>query len=153
MTAFDLGMTEKEIDGADGVDVVNRRLIGALITRMKDNAMTKSKLAEKLGVHRSQITKWLSGNQNLTARTIGEILGALDYGFDIELKDRRQENGVHEKAVSMLAPVIVRSSSSQAAQAIAPRASVRQISTSNQVSFFVSAMNISEAHEKRAGGQ
>jgi DNA-binding Xre family transcriptional regulator len=93
MTAFDFGMTDKEIDGAAGVDIVNRRVIGALIKRLADKSITKGQLAEKLDIHRSQVSKLLRGDQNLTARTIGEILGALDFDFDVCLEDRRSSNG------------------------------------------------------------
>lgn len=43
----------------------------------KDNTMNQRKLADKIGKEESEISRWLSGNHNLTLRSIAKIEAAL----------------------------------------------------------------------------
>lgn len=53
--------------------------------RMKELGMNKSDLARKLGMPPSRITKILSGESNMTLKTISQLDAALD--LDIDLLD------------------------------------------------------------------
>jgi len=87
MDTFEFDLSPKEQDGTIGIHKVNEFLTRLLATRMREQGMTKSKLASILGVQRSTISRMLRGNQNLTARTLGEICGALNYDFDLIERD------------------------------------------------------------------
>jgi len=50
-----------------------------LSSALEARQMTKSDLAEKLGRSKGFVTQVLSGNRNLTLRTIADIADALDY--------------------------------------------------------------------------
>ena len=59
---------------------------GSVYRRMKELGISKSELAERMGVSPAQITKIIKGNQNMTLKTIAKLEYALDmnmsYGFD-----------------------------------------------------------------------
>jgi transcriptional regulator with XRE-family HTH domain len=89
MTVFSLTISPKDADGSDAVDAVNRRILYLVEQRIKQKKTTKAKIARRLGVNRSTVSRMLQGNQNLTIRTIGELLGAIDYSLkDIIAEDR-----------------------------------------------------------------
>ena len=92
MTAFELDIEPKDAAGAFAVDKVNRFLIGAILSRVKEKQITKSELAHRLKVDKSSISRLLRGNQNLTSRSLGEILWALEYDFDLELINQRSQH-------------------------------------------------------------
>lgn len=87
MTTFEFEVTRKDQDGAEAIFKVNKFLLTLLAKRMTDQNMTRSKLAEKLEVDKSTISKILRGSQNVTVRTLGEICGALDFDFDLVARD------------------------------------------------------------------
>lgn len=93
MTVFELGIDERESAGADAIDIVNRRILAILMKRLKAKKITKAKLADKLELHKSDVSRLLRGNQNLTSRKIGEILWALDCDFDIAIRDLTENAG------------------------------------------------------------
>lgn len=87
MTTFEFDVSQKEQDGALAIFKVNNFILRLLRKRMKEDGITKSKLAEILEVERSTVSRMLSGNKNLTSRSIGEICGALGFEFDLIEKD------------------------------------------------------------------
>lgn len=105
MNAFSLDVSPKEADGADAIDVVNRRVLTLVYKRIRSGHTTKAEIARRLGVNRSTVSRMLRGNQNLTARTIGEILGAIDYSLsDLVTVDRlkdRQNIPMHHHFTSI----------------------------------------------------
>ncbi len=54
-----------------------------LTALMLHSRKTRSDMAEELGWQKSRITKVLSGNNNLTIKTICEFSGLLGYDFDV----------------------------------------------------------------------
>jgi transcriptional regulator with XRE-family HTH domain len=92
MSVFSLDIDPKDSDGADGIDVVNRRILEVVAKKTSNGLITKSELARRLGVDRSTVSRLLRGNQNLTARSIGEILGAMDCTFDLVVTDHEVQN-------------------------------------------------------------
>ncbi len=55
-----------------------------LSSALEEKRMTKSELAEKLGKTKGFVTQVLSGNRNLTLRTIADIADAL--GFRVRVR-------------------------------------------------------------------
>lgn len=49
--------------------------------------VSRSILAERLGVSRSEVTQRLNGKRNLTVRTLGAMLHALGYRLRLETED------------------------------------------------------------------
>ena len=78
MTVFEFDFNEVELSGAEHIVNVNREIVAAFVNRCKNDGITKAKIAERMGVDRSVVTRMLRGNSNLTLRTIGELCAALD---------------------------------------------------------------------------
>lgn len=92
MPVFSLDISPVEADGADAIDAVNRRLLHLVNGRIRDKKTTKTEIAKRLGVNKSTVSRMLRGNQNLTIRTLGELLGAIDYSLtDIVAEDRQKD--------------------------------------------------------------
>lgn len=54
-----------------------------LVFLLKHSGLSRSDLASQLGWNKSRITKVLSGDENLTIKTITSIAEGLGYGFDV----------------------------------------------------------------------
>ena len=52
---------------------------------MDENKITNSQLADLLGVSRGRVTQILSGDENLTLRTLASVAAALDAHFEVRL--------------------------------------------------------------------
>ncbi|PRH81978.1 helix-turn-helix domain-containing protein [Arenimonas caeni] len=61
---------------------------GSIIDAMDRAQLSKADLAAKLGVSRSYITQILSGNRNMTLRTLADISHAIDHGVYFSLRPR-----------------------------------------------------------------
>jgi plasmid maintenance system antidote protein VapI len=59
-----------------------------IIARMAGLDINRSALAETLGKDRSQVTRLLNGNPNVTLKTLVEISSALGTRWEIRLADR-----------------------------------------------------------------
>lgn len=57
---------------------------------LEDRRTTRKDLAEMIGVARSEITQRLSGQRNLTLRSLAAMLHELDYDLQLRVRDRRQ---------------------------------------------------------------
>lgn len=93
MDTFEFEVSKKDLDGASAIFKLNRFLHSLLKRRMDEEKMTKAKLAVEMGLDKSTVSRMLRGNQNLTFRTFGEILGALDFDFDLTEKDLKYPSG------------------------------------------------------------
>lgn len=78
MNSFEFEVSEKELAGAEMIELVSRQLIAALVQQGKSTGMTKAKLAAMLEVDKSTISRMLRGNANLTLRSVGELCWAMD---------------------------------------------------------------------------
>lgn len=54
-----------------------------LVFLLKHSGLSRSDIASKLGWSKSRVTKVLSGDENLTIRTITSMAECLGYGFDV----------------------------------------------------------------------
>lgn len=104
MTVFDME-TELSIDPAqaaeaDSLALLNRRIIEAFASRLSERSVTKKQLAERMGLNKSDVSRLLRGDVNLTARKLGRVLWALEYDFDLILRDLAKDKRNHEAVVS-----------------------------------------------------
>jgi transcriptional regulator with XRE-family HTH domain len=85
----EMKQTRTDVERFEGSSSKHRRLLREeelildvtelLSSALQDKQMTKSELAEKLGRTKGFVTQVLSGNRNLTLRTIADIADALGY--------------------------------------------------------------------------
>jgi len=68
---------------------------------MKDNEISKAELANRLGKTKAFVTQCLSGHQNLTLRTLADLLTALEYRASLGAEPASQAC----KAVHRLYPI------------------------------------------------
>jgi transcriptional regulator with XRE-family HTH domain len=54
---------------------------------IEHRGVTRRELAARVGVRPGEITQRLTGSRNLTLRTLADMLHALGYGLDLELRD------------------------------------------------------------------
>ncbi len=87
MNLSGFNLSEKELAGAEHVLNTNRMLAASFIRKCKAEKLTKAAIAERLGVDKSVVTRMLSGNANLTLRTIGELCWALDVKPEFKAQD------------------------------------------------------------------
>jgi plasmid maintenance system antidote protein VapI len=90
---YDFGLA-KELNRARAYDSV----IAALEKAAQEEGMTQSKIAERMGRKRPQISAWLSGPSNWTLDTISDLLRAIDAEMEYEVvfnKDRSLSNHSH----------------------------------------------------------
>lgn len=63
----------------------------ALDDLMQSKGISPSDLAKKLGKYPSEISKWLSGNQNFTQEVLLDIAHALDFELEIPFRKRADD--------------------------------------------------------------
>jgi transcriptional regulator with XRE-family HTH domain len=81
--------------GQAGKDEVERELF-LLITeitneinwQLRERRITRAELADRMGVSAGRISQVLSGDENLTMRTLASLAMALDARFEVQLRPR-----------------------------------------------------------------
>ncbi len=91
---------------------------------MEEKGVTRAELAKRIGKSRAFVTQILGGDQNITLRTLADVLYALDCGADIQATpllqygaDVRSSGGTRQAKVNY--PTL------RVAKSRAPRAVVR----------------------------
>lgn len=113
MTSFDFDISEQELAGAQNITAASRRLIAAFVAKCRSEKLTKAKLAERLGLNKSQVSRLLRGDANMTLRTEGELYWAMGYepyerhGSKSQVFLRNSHKGGEWVAMSGKAPVVV----------------------------------------------
>lgn len=69
-----------------------RDLMTAITWHMKDHGVTKRELAQRLGVTPGRVSQVLSGDENLTLRTLAAVCAALDAHLQVELTENKPED-------------------------------------------------------------
>lgn len=69
--------TTQKIKGGRFIGDVKRALRLALLEEARENGMTQTEIAKRLGVNKSVISRIINGTQDLTLRTVGEFARAL----------------------------------------------------------------------------
>ncbi|WP_316158739.1 MULTISPECIES: transcriptional regulator [unclassified Bradyrhizobium] len=81
---------------------VREEILLAFLEEMSERGLTKSDIANLLGVHRSVISRVLNGKAPLELRTIGQLAWALgrDPEFKLPKKKRRSRPSNHPPVVN-----------------------------------------------------
>ncbi|MEJ3745168.1 helix-turn-helix transcriptional regulator [Actinomycetes bacterium KLBMP 9797] len=66
-----------------------RVMVDEVTWYMREHKVTRSELAQSMGVSPGRVSQILSGDENLTLRTLGSVIDAL--GADIEVTLRPRE--------------------------------------------------------------
>lgn len=79
---------------------VRHELLRALSEKKAENGISQQALAQKLNVHRSLINRQLSGEANLTLRSLADLAWALDMEISFELKKPTDEFGQNQTSLT-----------------------------------------------------
>lgn len=103
MTSFHYNIGSRAQRAGRFIARVRSELLRVLSEKKSRNGLTQQALAERLGVDRSQINRQLSGESNLTLRTLADLAWAMDMELSFELREQRacfgQNDGVHTSTI------------------------------------------------------
>ena len=100
MTSFHFDIGSRARQAGRLIGRVRSELLKALSERKAENGLSQQALAQKLGVHRSLINRQLTGETNLTLRSIADLAWALDMEISFELKKPIVEAGQNQPATT-----------------------------------------------------
>jgi transcriptional regulator with XRE-family HTH domain len=96
VTSFQFDIGGRARNAGRFIGRVRDELLKALSERKKDGKLTQQELATKLDVHRSLINRQLSGESNLTLRSLADLAWAMDMEITFELKKPVVEAGQNQ---------------------------------------------------------
>lgn len=76
--SFHLEIDPKRNAGNRLIFRIIREIQRAYAEEKTDRKLTQQEVAERLGVNRSVVNRWLQGKENLTVRSLGELMWAMD---------------------------------------------------------------------------
>ena len=77
---YDIG--DKERAGSRFISHVRREVQGAFLHEKKSRKLTQQQIATRLGVNRSVVNRQLGGLENMTLRSVAELLWAMGWEPD-----------------------------------------------------------------------
>ena len=96
MTSFQFDISSRARNAGRFIGRVRDELLKALSDRRADGKLTQQELARKLDVHRSLVNRQLSGEANLTLRSLADLAWAMDMEISFELKKPTTQAGQNE---------------------------------------------------------
>lgn len=96
MTSFHFDIGSRARNAGRFIGRVRSELLRALSEKKMARKFSQQSLARKLEVHRSLINRQLSGEANLTLRSLADLAWALDMEITFELKDPVVEAGSNQ---------------------------------------------------------
>jgi hypothetical protein len=87
----------------DFISKIENGLRDAYGTRHEQGRTNQSVLAKKLNVHRSVIHHRLTGQRNLTIKSIADLVWALDWGVKIDFFDPQKMRGENSAIIQAMA--------------------------------------------------
>ena len=96
MTSFQFDIVNRARKAGRFIGQVRNELLKALSERKAKEGLTQQGLAKKLCVHRSLINRRLSGESNLTLRSLADLAWAMDMELNFELRERVTSFGQNE---------------------------------------------------------
>ncbi|MDA1001513.1 MAG: XRE family transcriptional regulator [bacterium] len=111
MPSFEFKIDERSRAGSRFISRVHQELQKALAAEKSERKLTQQAIADVLGVDRSAINRKFTGLENLTTRSIGELLWAIGWEPYFEARKIDENDGGNEFSK----PVITMTSSSSAA--------------------------------------
>jgi transcriptional regulator with XRE-family HTH domain len=100
VTSFQFDIGSRARNAGRFIGRVRDELLRALSERKKGDKLSQQELATKLEVHRSQINRQLSGESNLTLRSLADLAWAMDMEISFELKKPVAEAGQNQPATT-----------------------------------------------------
>jgi transcriptional regulator with XRE-family HTH domain len=100
MTSFHFDIGSRARQAGRLIGGVRSELLKALSERKAETGLSQQAVAQKLGVHRSLINRQLTGETNLTLRSIADLAWALDMDISFELKKPTVEAGQNQPATT-----------------------------------------------------
>lgn len=95
---FDIGSRAR--NAGRFIGRVRNELLRALSERKEEGKLSQQALAKKLDVHRSLINRQLSGEANLTLRSLADLAWAMDMEICFELKKPAAHPGQNEPVIT-----------------------------------------------------
>ncbi len=95
---FDIGSRAR--NAGRFIGRVRNELLRALSERKREGKLSQQALARKLDVHRSLINRQLSGEANLTLRSLADLAWAMDMEIWFELKKPAAHPGQNEPVIT-----------------------------------------------------
>lgn len=96
MPSFEYVIDERSRAGSRFLSRVRDELQRALLAEKAGRKLTQQSIADKLGVNRSVVNRQFMGLENLTARTIGELLWAIGWEAHFEAVKPETAAGANE---------------------------------------------------------
>lgn len=82
------GSSDQQLEGAELEEArLARQTTAALAGLLAEREMSRSQLAESLGVSQGRVSQILSGGENLTLRSLAGIARALDARVEVQFLD------------------------------------------------------------------
>lgn len=96
MPSYEYKIDERSRAGSRFITRVNGELRHALVTEKSERKLTQQAIADKLGVNRSVVNRRFMGLENMTARSISELLWAIGWEAHFEARKIEQNYGDNE---------------------------------------------------------
>ena len=96
MTSYEYKIDEQSRAGSRFITCIKEELQRALAAEKAERKRTQQAIADKLGVNRSVINRRFMGLENMTARSIGELLWAIGWEPHFEARQIEQNYGDNE---------------------------------------------------------
>lgn len=100
MTSFHFDIGSRARNAGRFIGRVRNELLKALSEAKKDGKLSQQALAKKLDVHRSLINRQLSGESNLTLRSLADLAWAMDMEISFELRKPMYEAGQNQPVMT-----------------------------------------------------
>jgi hypothetical protein len=97
MPSYEVDIGEKARAGSRFLSDVRDEIQKAFFTEKKRRGFTQQAVASRLGVNRSLVNRQVMGLENLTARSIGELLWAIGWSPHFEARDPMEDFGRNAK--------------------------------------------------------
>jgi len=98
MTSYEYKIDERSRAGSRFITLVKDELQRALVAEKAERKLTQQAIADELGVNRSVVNRRFMGLENMTARSIGELLWAIGWEPVFEAHKTEQNDGDNEFA-------------------------------------------------------
>lgn len=146
-----------DFSDVDPIEVKKSAVANELCALMAHKNLSRARLAERLNWKASRLTKVLSGQQNLTVKTITEVATALEYDFKLCFYKSYEVIHVQpwEKSLRSIPRVIEEKTSSKQFMIwqLQTRDEVKKDFENNEFrAFYISTLNNSVALEKIVKG-
>lgn len=101
MTSFHFDIGARARNAGRFIGRVRGELLRALSERKSEGGLSQEALARKLDTERSLINRQLSGESNLTLRSLADLAWAMDLEISFELKKPSAEAGQNQPVQAM----------------------------------------------------